>query len=105
MAARKRARSRARSGQREAASIEAGASGAERMLSRKEVARLLGVHPETIRRKEIAAGLPCHRIGRQMRFFWAEVKAWVGEKTQRTEDGGRRAAGTFNIQQPTSNIQ
>ena len=36
------------------------------LLDRKEVAALLGCHPETIKRAEQAGKLPAHRFGHRM---------------------------------------
>ena len=51
----------------------------ERLLNQTEVAKVLGVHPTTVRRW----CLPCHRLGRVPRYRTAEVMEYIGGQTFR----------------------
>ncbi len=52
---------------------ELGARAPERLLNQIEIARVLGVHPTTVRRWAI----PCHRLGRVPRYRIDEVMAYI----------------------------
>jgi len=48
------------------------------LLDRKEVAALLGCHPETIKRAEQAGKLPAHRFGHRMiRYRREDIDRWL----------------------------
>jgi len=52
--------------------------GAAVLLNRKEVAALVGCHPETIKRAEHAGKLTAHRFGRRMiRYRRDDVETWL----------------------------
>ena len=53
---------------------ELGARAPERLLNQIEIARVLGVHPTTVRRWNI----PCQRLGRVPRYRIDEVMAYIG---------------------------
>jgi excisionase family DNA binding protein len=48
-----------------------------RLLTAKEVARLLGVHPNYIYNLATSGELPSLRIGGNRRFRWSEIEAWL----------------------------
>ena len=51
--------------------------GAAALLNRKEVAALLGCHPETIKRAERKGKLPAYRFGHRMvRYRREDVERW-----------------------------
>ena len=48
------------------------------LLNRKEVAALVGCHPETIKRAEHAGKLAAHRFGHRMiRYRRDDVEMWL----------------------------
>ena len=51
----------------------------EHLLNQIEIARVLGVHPTTVRRWQI----PCHRLGRVPRYRMEDVMAYVASPTFR----------------------
>jgi len=53
----------------------------ERLLSAREVARLLGVHSNYVYALATSGKLTSYRIGGHRRFRWSEVQAWLS--TQR----------------------
>ena len=53
------------------------------ILTIKEVARILRVSPETIRRRCRDRRIPHFRLFGQIRFRRAEVDAWIEELTER----------------------
>lgn len=50
-----------------------------KLLTIKEVARLLGVSPVTVHRYKREKGLPYIKIGNTLRFDWEDVRRWVEE--------------------------
>jgi excisionase family DNA binding protein len=49
----------------------------ERHLTTKELAELLAVHPETIRRAAASGQLRSLRVGRDRRYSESAVRAWL----------------------------
>jgi excisionase family DNA binding protein len=47
-------------------------------LTKEQVAELLGYRPRYIGELVRRRGLPCHPIGRKLRFKRSEVRAWAG---------------------------
>lgn len=47
----------------------------------QQVADLVSVHPETIRREAARGALACIRIGRDLRFAESAVKRWLHSKS------------------------
>jgi excisionase family DNA binding protein len=62
-------------------------SAIEQHYTTAELAALLAVHPETIRRAAAAGRLRSRRVGRDRRYPESAVKAWVESLEER---GGRR---------------
>lgn len=54
------------------------ATNPERMLKYQEIARLIGVYPDTVRKWARRGRLPVRRVGRRIRFLWSEVCAAMG---------------------------
>jgi len=52
---------------------KAGYASPDRLLNQTEVAKMLGMHPTTVRRWR----LPCHRLGRCPRYREDEVMAYL----------------------------
>lgn len=42
-----------------------------------DVAWFLRVSESTIRKRVAAGTIPCHRVGRQIRFYEAEIRDWL----------------------------
>jgi excisionase family DNA binding protein len=55
-----------------------------RLLSSKDVARVLGFHPKTIENWGRVKGnpLPCIRRGRTLRFRISDVNQWVAQRKE-----------------------
>ena len=49
----------------------------DRLWTAEEVARFLGIHPQTVYAKARTGEYPSHRIGRTLRFKPAEIRALV----------------------------
>lgn len=49
----------------------------KRLLDLKEISRVLGTHPSTIRRFIHDLGLPCYRVGGRLLFDEEEVQVWI----------------------------
>lgn len=47
------------------------------LLTDRQVAELLAVKPDTVRRWAAAGDLPCVRLGRLLRFRQSDVAVWV----------------------------
>jgi excisionase family DNA binding protein len=55
----------------------------EELLTSKEIAPYLGVtHPKTIERWVREKGLPCVRIGRNLRFRLGDVLLWLAQRKE-----------------------
>jgi excisionase family DNA binding protein len=52
----------------------------EKLLSQREAASLLGIHPETIRRMAVRGEVPALKVGRFWKFRASELDAWVSSK-------------------------
>lgn len=52
----------------------------ERYYAVQEVADLVGIHPETVRREAARGFLRCIRIGRDLRFAESAVQEWLDSK-------------------------
>lgn len=52
----------------------------KRLLTTREVAAFLGVHPKTVLRYCSSANLPSIRIGRRRRFDSTQVSRWLSER-------------------------
>ena len=52
------------------------------LLSAREVAQLLGVHPKTLPTLIRRDGLPCLWVGRRRRFDRSEVNRWLSERKE-----------------------
>ena len=68
-------------------------SGGEELLTRKEVARRLRVHPSTVDNWRKRYGLPTIEKGYKVFFDWEDVKAWLKSgpmKAIRLTTAGRR---------------
>lgn len=48
----------------------------ERLMNQTETAKMLGVHPTTLRRWR----LPCHQLGRLPRYRWDEVMEYLSSQ-------------------------
>ena len=55
---------------------DAGRSCPERLMNQTETAKMLGVHPTTLRRWR----LPCRRFGRLPRYRWDEVMEYLSSQ-------------------------
>ena len=49
----------------------------DRLWTAEEVARFLGIHPQTVYTKARTGEFPSHRIGRTLRFKADEIRALV----------------------------
>ena len=58
-------------------------SGEGEVMTRQEVARLLGVCEETVTKYVREEGLPCTLLGPVYRFRRSEVLAWLGRRSAR----------------------
>ncbi|APR53219.1 helix-turn-helix domain-containing protein [Sphingomonas koreensis] len=47
------------------------------LLTLRQAADFLGVHPNTVRRYARQAAIPCAKIGRDWRFLQADLVAWL----------------------------
>lgn len=52
-----------------------------RLLTDRQVAELLAVSPDTVRRWAARGELPCIRLGRLLRFRPSDVDAWLRRRT------------------------
>jgi excisionase family DNA binding protein len=57
-------------------------SGIERHLTTSELAALLAVHPETIRRAAASGRLRSRRIGRDRRYPESAVREWLSRLSE-----------------------
>ena len=56
---------------------------AEALLTSKEIAPLVGVgHHKTVERWVREKGLPCVRLGRNLRFRLSDVRRWVEQRKE-----------------------
>ena len=54
------------------------------LLTSKEIAPYVGVtHPKTVERWVREKGLPCVRIGRNLRFDLGDVRRWLAQQKER----------------------
>jgi excisionase family DNA binding protein len=75
-------------------------SGVRTLLTDVEVAGILAVQSDTVRRWAASGELPCVRLGRLLRFRPADVDVWINTKTSpsrvrplRRRPGAIRSAG------------
>lgn len=59
----------------------------EPLLTRRELAEKLRVHPDTIRRIKPPVAI---RVGQQYRYYWSEVEPWL--KARERSGGPERGA-------------
>jgi excisionase family DNA binding protein len=52
----------------------------ERLLTAKELATQLNVHPNYVYGLATSGELPSFRIGGNRRFRWSDVEAWLGSQ-------------------------
>jgi excisionase family DNA binding protein len=52
------------------------------LLRDAEVAGILSVQPDTVRRWAARGELPCVRLGRLLRFRPADIDAWIGARVR-----------------------
>jgi excisionase family DNA binding protein len=57
-------------------------NGSSPLLNQKELAEILSVHDITVCRWTVAGKIPCHRIGRIIRYDLAAVMAAIEKKGQ-----------------------
>jgi excisionase family DNA binding protein len=50
------------------------------LLKVEEVAELLRVKPSTVYVWSEMGFLPCFRVGRLLRFSWAEIESWLADR-------------------------
>ncbi len=62
--------------------------GARRLLSQTELAKALKVHPLTVSRWTTARLIPCHRVGRIVRYDLAAVLAAIAK--EENKKGGNK---------------
>jgi excisionase family DNA binding protein len=65
----------------------------DRLLDANEVAERLGVPVSWVREQSRLETIPHVRLGRYVRFEWAEVEAWL---EQQRAGGGRRSVTRSN---------
>src|SRR3546814_11051676 len=73
----------------------------EHILTVAEAARLLKVHPNTVRNLIKAGTIPAARVGRQWRFVDAELVAWISSgypNAARTQPGAARKAAIWHTE-------
>ncbi len=73
-----------------------GSGGPSDVMTREQVAGLLGLHPNVVGKMVKTRGLPAHRIGNGLRFLRSEVLAWLqsgkgAEVTPRKRKGAEAA--------------
>lgn len=51
-----------------------------RLLTAKELAAFLRIHPKTVHRYRRRYDLPCYQLGGQSRFDLAQVSRWLQER-------------------------
>lgn len=61
-----------------------------RLLTAVELAARLGVSRDTVMRLTHRREIPCHRIGRSVRFDWPAVVAATQQVTEASEHADRR---------------
>jgi excisionase family DNA binding protein len=64
----------------------AGGSASEEILSRGQVAKLLGVCVESVTKLVRDSKLPCRRVGKEYRFLKSEVLSWLAARAPETEE-------------------
>src|SRR3546814_18855758 len=72
----------------------------EHILTVAEAARLLKVHPNTVRNLIKAGTIPAARVGRQWRFVEAELVAWIRSgypDAARTQPGASRKEAIWHF--------
>lgn len=52
----------------------------EKLRSHEEVAELLGIHPETLRRMAVRGEVPALKVGRFWKYRASALDDWVSEK-------------------------
>jgi len=57
----------------------------DKLLTLIEVARILTVHPNTVRNLVKRGVLPVVRVGSAMRFEWDDVREYISDNTERNE--------------------
>ena len=81
---------------------------AERVLTIREAAALLKVHPNTIRNLLAEGRIPVARVGRQWRFLEGELVAWIRSgysAPARMQSGAQRKEALWhsgNVQENTT---
>jgi excisionase family DNA binding protein len=68
-------------------------SAAPGLLTVRQVAEILGVHPKTLPTLIRRDGLPCLWVGRRRRFDLGEVSRWLSER----KEGGHAEATGRNV--------
>lgn len=57
-----------------------GGAAAEEILTRGQVAELLGICVESVTKRVRDNGLPCRRVGKEYRFLKSEVISWLAAR-------------------------
>lgn len=57
-------------------------SGGPALLTPRQTAEILGVHPKTLRTLMRRDGLPCVWVGRRRRFDRSEVARWLSARKE-----------------------
>lgn len=62
-----------------------GGAAAEEILTRGQVAKLLGICSESVTKLVRDGGLSCRRVGKEYRFLKSEVLSWLAARAPQTE--------------------
>ncbi len=63
---------------------------AKEILTAKEVAEYLNIHPLTVHRYAREGKIPAFKIGTDWRFHKKYIERWIREKSTYNQEGGER---------------
>jgi excisionase family DNA binding protein len=56
--------------------------GFEKLLSQRDAAELLGIHPETLRRMAVLGEIPALKVGRFWKYRASALDSWVSSRLE-----------------------
>jgi excisionase family DNA binding protein len=61
------------------------------VLGIREAARMLNLHPQTLRRRTDLGLIPCNRDGKRREFLLSDIEKYIASKEKWVRDGNHKA--------------